>query len=636
MCGIAGLVGVDRSVAGPRVRLAIRRLAHRGPDGQGWYERDGAVLGMCRLAIIDLAGGDQPIYNEDRSIVVVCNGELYNYVERFPELERRGHRLQSRSDVNLIPHLYEERGRDAFAPIRGMFAAAIWDEPRQRLTLARDRVGKKPLFYAPVREGLAFASELPALLLLLDRVPGLSPAALSDYLQLGCIPHPETVYEGVFALPPGCTLSFSPGDTPRIAPYWTPSAPPRFTGTRQDVLIELDRQLREAVALRLRSDVPIGMFLSGGIDSGLVASYAAELGAKDLLCFVVEVADQALNEAPAARRTADRLGLPIETIPLHIAPLEAIEAVALLYGQPYGDSSAVPTYFVAKAASAHRKVILNGDGGDEIFVGYRRYWAARAFATLGGMAAAVKRPLATLGARLARLTERRSRLGFLARTLRGLRLEDEERYFVWTQDLFAADDMARCFPALAGEEPLGDRLARLRGERVSCRTVRDFLRSDYRLVLVDDLLAKMDMATMAHSLEARAPFLDVPLAEFTWSLSDEALLQPTETKPLLRALARRRLPPDIARAPKRGFEVPVREWLAHELKDVVGDLLLAGDSRVAQLGEPRAVREFVAGRDAFAGNRAQAVWCLLMLELFLRAPSVATKAPPPAAAVIQA
>src|SRR3989442_1327979 len=194
---------------------------------------------MCRWAIFDPAGGDQPIYNEDRSIAVVCNGELYNYVERFPELEGRGHRLQSRSDVNLIPHLYEERGRDAFAPIRGMFAAAIWDEPRQRLTLARDRVGKKPLFYAPVRQGLAFASELPALLLLLDRVPGLSPAALSDYLQLGCIPHPETVYEGVFTLPPGCTLTFSPGETARIAPYWTPSPsssppPPCCTVSRME------------------------------------------------------------------------------------------------------------------------------------------------------------------------------------------------------------------------------------------------------------------------------------------------------------------------------------------------------------------------------------------------------------------
>lgn len=344
-----------------------------------------------------------------------------------------------------------------------------------------------------------------------------------------------------------------------------------------------------------------------------------------MLCFVVEVADPALNEVPTARQVAARLGLPIETIPLHIAPLEAIEKVSLLYGQPYGDSSAVATYFVAKAASAHRKVVLNGDGGDEVFAGYRRYWAARAFPTLRQIPPSLKAPLARLGARLAHVAERRSDLGFMARTLRGLTLGDEERYLVWTQDLLSAGDLARCFPDLAAEgPPLGERLARLRGERMSCRTVREFQRSDYRLVLVDDLLSKMDMATMAHSLEARAPLLDTPLAEFTWSLPESWLLRLTETKPLLRALARRRLPADVARAPKRGFEVPVRQWLSNELRDLVGDVLLTGDSRVAQLGEPRAVRDFVAGRDGFAGNRPQAVWCLLMLELFLRAPPPTT------------
>src|SRR5438034_1111248 len=526
MCGIAGLVGVDRSLAGARVRHAIRLLAHRGPDGVGWYDGDEAVLGMCRLAIIDLAGGDQPIYNEDRSVAVVCNGELYNYVEELPRLERRGHRLQSRSDVNLVPHLYEELGREAFTPIRGMFAVAIWDERRHRLALAR-----------------------------------------------------------------------------------------------------LDELVREAVALRLRSDVPVGMFLSGGIDSGLVASYATELGAKDLLCFVVEVADRTLNEAPAARRIAGRLGLPIETIPLEIAPLDAIETISLLYGQPFGDSSAVPTYFVARAASAHRKVVLNGDGGDEIFAGYRRYWAGLAARSLAPVPALLKRPSTMIAAALAHIAERRSRLGFAARTLRGLALPDEERYLTWTQDLFRPADLAGCFPGLAQHAPLADRLAALRGERFSCRSVREFLRSDYRLVLVDDLLSKMDIATMAHSLEARSPLLDVPLAEFTWSLPEQWLLRVSETKPLLRALGRRRLPADLVRAPKRGFEVPVRLWLAHELRDVVGDLLLAGDSRVAQLGDGQAVRAFVAGRDGFAGNRAQAVWCLLMLELFLRAPAVVSSPP---------
>jgi len=622
MCGIAGIVGVERAARGPRVRQAVRRLAHRGPDSEGWFDGETATLGTCRLAIIDLAGGDQPIYNEDRSVVVVCNGELYNYVEELPQLERRGHRLQSRSDVNLIPHLYEELGQNAFVPLRGMFAAAIWDEPRQRLTLARDRVGKKPLFYAQVSGGgLAFASEIPALLDLLDHVPNYSSAALADYLRLSFVPHPETVYEGIFALPPGCTLTFSPGETPRVTPFWTPTWPAPFSGSRADAMVELDQRLREAVALRLRSDVPIGMFLSGGIDSGLVASYAAELGARDLLCFVVEVGDKTLNEAPAARRTAVHLGLPIETIPLHIAPLDAIAAVATLYGQPFGDSSAVPTYFVAKAASAHRKVVLNGDGGDEVFAGYRRYWAARALPTLAGIAAVGGRPLRRLADAVAHVTDRRSRLGFLARTLRGAPLADEDRYLAWTQDLLDARDLTRCFPDLGTPGLVGDRLAELRDEHVSGRAARAFMHCDYRLVLVDDLLSKMDIATMAHSLEARSPLLDVPLAEFTWSLPDRWLLSATETKPLLRALARGRLAPDVARAPKRGFEVPVRQWLAHDLREVVGDLLLASDSRVAQLGVPRAVRALVSGLDDFSGNRAQAVWCLLMLELFLRAPA---------------
>ena len=623
MCGIAGLVGFPMQVARQRVKEAVHRLRHRGPDGEGWYESDDAVLGMRRLAIIDLQGGEQPIYNEERTVAVVCNGELYNYIEGFRDLTARGHRLQSASDVNLVPHYYEEAGRDCFRHLRGMFAIAIWDAPRRRLVLGRDRVGKKPLFYAGVQEGLAFASELPALLALVDHTPSHSGAALGDYIRLGFVPHPETIYEGVFALPPGYTLTFTPGAPPLVEPYWAPPAPPQFSGTRTDALAEVDPRLREAVSLRLRSDVPVGLFLSGGIDSGLVASYAVELGARDLLCFVVEVDEPRLNEAPAARRTAARLGLPVETLLLDVAPRDVVERIAVLYGQPFGDSSAVPSYHLAQAASRHRKVVLNGDGGDEIFAGYRRYHAvpaARALARLPGRA---RHPLASIARGLARVVPRRSPLGFAARVLRGLTLRNGDRYLAWTHDLLSDADLSRCFPDLAAAGPTLDRLERLRGERPSCDTVRDFLRSDYRLILPDDLLSKMDIATMANSLEARCPFLDVPLAEFSWSLPESWLIDRAQTKPLLRELARRRLPPDIATARKRGFEVPVRRWLSHELKDVVADLFLGTDSRVAGLGEPRAVRKFVLGQDEFAGNRPQAVWALLMLELFLRAPTPA-------------
>lgn len=623
MCGIAGLVGLPRHVAEARVAEALRRLAHRGPDGEGVHAEEGAVLGMRRLAIIDLAGGDQPIYNEDRRVAVVCNGELYNYVELLPELAARGHTFQSRSDVNVVAHLYEERGRDAFQPVRGMFAAAVWDARRRRLLLARDRAGKKPLFWARTGAGLAFASELPSLLALLERTPALRREALADYMRLGAVPHPESVYEGVFALPPGCTLSFEPDRDPDVAAYWTPPLPPPYAGGHAELLDELDVRLKEAVALRLRSDVPVGMFLSGGIDSGLVASYAADLGARDLLCFVVEVADPRLNEAPAAEATARRLGLPIERVPLEFAPRDIVETIALLYGQPYADSSAIPSYLVARAAARHRKVVLVGDGGDEIFAGYRRYWAGRIAPWAGAL---LRNPLGAAAARTAgRLAAglgRRSAAGFGLRTLRGLALPDAEAYLALSHDLLGVGDVARLFPDLAQTGSTVERLAELRGgERLSCDGLRAFQRSDYRHILVDGLLPKMDMATMANSLEARSPLLDVPLAEFSWSLPEKWMLRAAETKPLLRALARKRLPQDVASAPKRGFEVPVARWLAGDLREVVGDLLLSGGSHVAALGNAAAIRTFVEGKDGFAGNRPQAVWLLLMLEFFLRAPA---------------
>lgn len=620
MCGIAGVIGLDRHVASARVREALRRLVHRGPDGEGWFEDDDVVLGMRRLAIIDVAGGDQPIWNEDRSVAVICNGEIYDYVERLADLAARHHRFQSRSDVNVIPHLYEEHGRDAFAHIRGMFAAAIWDGRSRRLILARDRAGKKPLYYAPLRDGLAFASELPALLALVDRPPDLNPEALADYLRLGFVPHPETIYTGVSALPPGGTLVAGAGVAPTVTPYWRPPEPSPYRGTQREALTELDARLREAVALRLRSDVPVGMFLSGGIDSGLVAAHAAAAGARDLLCFVVEVDDPRFNEAAAARATAARLGLPVETIQLRLAPVDAVERISRLYGQPFGDASAVPTYHVAKAASGLRKVILNGDGGDEVFAGYRRYWAGRYGARLRLLPRPVRRGLANLADRVARQRGRRSAAGFAARMLRGLGADDGSRYLIWTVDLFADADLSRYFPDLPATGSITRRLGHLSGEAPSCGDLRAFLRSDFRLILPDDLLTKMDMATMANSVEARSPLLDIPLTEFAWSLPERWLLHATQTKPLLRALARRHLPAAIAAAPKRGFEVPLERWIAHDLHDAVGDLLLSPDSRVAALGQSARITALVTGRDAFAGNRANTIWCLLMLELFLRAP----------------
>ena len=627
MCGIAGVVGLPVNVAQPRVKEALRRLRHRGPDGEGWYCADGVVLGMRRLAIIDLETGDQPIFNEDRSLVALCNGEIYNYVEQFAALRSRGHRLQSGSDVNAIPHLFEEMGAQSVQELRGMFAACVWDTRRQRLTLFRDRAGKKPLYYSHRHGVLAFASELPALVALLDEAPNHSPAALAAYLPLGFVPQPATIYEGVFSLPPGGVLEHSLGEGPVIRTYWAPVAPMPFKGTRDDALARLDDQIGESVAIRLRSDVPVGLFLSGGIDSSLVAAYAVARGAKDLMCFVVEVPDESLNEAPAAKLVAQHLGLPVETIPLTFTPIEAIERIPFLYGQPFGDSSAVPSYFVAAAAARVRKVVLNGDGGDELFGGYRRYWLGRVAPWLVPLARAFRRPLRRTGVSIASLSQRRSSAGFLARALRGLGTDETGRYLIWTVDLLGDQDVRRCFPELAQEGALHELMRDLQCPPLLCHDLRSLQWTDFRVILAGDLLPKMDIATMANSVEARSPFLDASLAEFSWSLPPSWIVNLRETKPLLRTLARSRLPIGIADAPKRGFEAPVARWLREDLRDVLHDTLLSPGSRVATLGDRTTIRSLVRGEDDFAGNRPQVVWSLLMLELFLRAPGPAPAVP---------
>ncbi|MBA2687220.1 MAG: asparagine synthase (glutamine-hydrolyzing) [Gemmatimonadaceae bacterium] len=617
------MVGFPLERALPRVTEALRRLEHRGPDGVGVHESERAVLGMRRLSIIDLQGGDQPIYNEDHSVACVCNGELYNYVEAFRTLEDKRHRLQSASDINLIPHFYEEYGLDAFRELRGMFAAAVWDESRKLLTLARDRAGKKPLFYAQVGDALAFASELPALLACLDSPPPISSRAISMYLSLGFVPHPLTIYEGVFALPPATTLSFQEGGKPVIRQYWSVPERSEFKGTRRDALEILDAKLTESVSLRLRSDVPVGLFLSGGIDSGLVASYAAEAGARDLLCFVVEVEDTELNEARAAELVARQLGLPIETIPLNVSPVDAIAEVPLLFGQPFADSSAVPSYFVSKAAAAHRKVVLNGDGGDEIFAGYRRYWMGRLSPLLSHLPEMINHTATSLGENLAG-RKRRSAAGFAARVLRGATRGEWDRYLTWTSDLLHPRDIAQVFPELEAGPMSESPLRQLRGYDVSTRSIDAFQKSDFRLILADDLLTKMDIATMANSLEARSPFLDIPLAEFAWSLPEQWRNKAGETKSMLRELARKRLPASISSAPKRGFEVPVKRWMETDLQPVLHDLLLAPDGRVGAYADRAKLSSFVKGTSGFPGNQAQTLWSLLMLEIFLRAPTPAT------------
>ncbi|MFN0179405.1 MAG: asparagine synthase (glutamine-hydrolyzing) [Gemmatimonadales bacterium] len=613
MCGIAGSVGAPSSEMEGRLEVALGRLAHRGPDGSGIHRSPGALLGMRRLAIIDVAGGGQPIYNEDGSIAVVCNGEIYNYREEMDRLARLGHKFQSKSDVNVVPHGYEAEEGEAVHRWRGMFAVALWDDRRDRLVLWRDRVGKKPLYYWRSGSKLVFASELPALLALLDEPPAVDPAAVGMYLRYGYVPHPQTVYQGVAALPPGSMLTFDREGRLDLTRYWRRGrSPVPVPGDRNGAIQAIDEMIVEATRLRLRSDVPVGLFLSGGVDSGLVAAAAVRAGARDLVAFTVAVDDATLDESAAAEATGRHLGLDVERIELSLAPRDLVGRVATMYGQPFADSSAVPSYAVARAARRLRTVVLNGDGGDEVFAGYRRYQLGR-WSRAGALAGRVGAPaLRGLAAALAR-GPRRSAAGFARRALRGFAAEPMARFGLWTTDLFDADSIGRCFPGLSTAAELAEFPPGYDG-------LRAMLTADYERLLPDDLLVKMDIATMANGLEARSPLLDCQLADFVWCLPDRWLLGGSDTKPLLRTLAAKYLPAAVSTAPKRGFEVPVARWLDKDLRDLSRDVLLAPDARIRAWADDTALEQLVGGELAVAGNRPQMMWAVLMLELFLRDP----------------
>ena len=616
MCGIAGVCRPDGpEPAGPGLAEALRALRHRGPDGEGTFAAPGVALGMRRLAIIDLVTGAQPVFNEDRSVVAVFNGEIYNYVELREELRQRGHTFATASDTEVLVHLYEDEGEALCSRLRGMFAFAIWDGRTRSLLLARDRFGEKPLFVAPLPGGLAFASELKGLLPLM-RAAGAAPRVreqgIYDYLSLGAVPQPDTVYEGVSAVGPGCWLRFD-GEQAREQAYWRPELEPKAVVSYAEAQEELRHTLGDAVRLRLRSDVPVGVFLSGGVDSSVVAYEAARHLGGRLRTFTVSVADDELDEAPVARRTAAALGVENVVLPLHVAPRDEVLAVARHFDQPFADPSAIPSSAVARLAREQVKVILNGDGGDEVCGGYRRYLAARTLGRIGSLPGA----RAALRAAFSRLAagRRRSAAGLLRRFGRGLSLQSGARYLVWTKDLLLDEDKQRVWrgrPQRATEDWVADRLD---GNLAAVDTQ---VAGDIGIELLSSLLVKMDMATMAASLEGRSPFLDHEVAQFALRLPVAFRVRGSRLKAVLRDAYRGRLPREVIEGRKRGFEVPLAAWLDGDLRDLVHDALLAPGARVAEYVEPAFVRAVVAGAAMRERNRAGLVYALLMLELWLR------------------
>ena len=621
MCGIAGRVNFQSGapVAADVVGRMCDLIAHRGPDGHGVY-CDGPIgFGHRRLAIIDLSpGGAQPMRTPDDAVAITFNGEIYNYLDLKAELSGKGHVFRTSSDTETILAAYREWGTACVERLDGMFAFALWDRPRQRLFVARDRAGKKPFYYRLDRDGIVFASEPKAFLAEPGFVRQADLQSVSHYLSLQYVPSPRSAFTGVTKLPPAHTLVIENGRV-SVQRYWTLSYAYQPVITDDEALDGITTHLRDAVRKRLISDVPLGAFLSGGIDSGLVVSFMAELSPR-VRTFSIGFAEQEYNELPAARLVAERYKTDHTEFVVQPHAVELLPQLVWHYGEPFGDSSALPTYVLSELTRKHVTVALNGDAGDESFAGYDRYVANE----MARRADVVPRPLRQMVAGAVGLAGRRSNSRFVRRARRVLRRLAEQpprRYAAWMMAFDAELKGRLATPALMGTatEDSADILEKVFRESDALTTLERALNVDTLTYLPDDLLVKVDIATMAHGLEGRSPLLDHHVMEYAARLPARFKVRGGEKKFLLRALARQRLPPRLLTLPKKGFGVPIDHWFKRELREFAHDVLLGTAARQRGYYNTAFVERMLAEHASGADQWHEQLWTLLMLELWFQA-----------------
>jgi asparagine synthase (glutamine-hydrolysing) len=631
MCGICGIVRTDGRAADREALAAMSAtLRHRGPDSGGEAVAGEAGLAARRLAIIDLEGGDQPIANEDGGVVVVQNGEIYNHAQLRAELERAGHVFRTpHSDTEVLVHLYEEHGPRFPERLRGMFAVAVWDARVRRLVLARDRFGIKPLYYRDAPGELSFASELKAL----RALPGLSREldldALEAFLAFNAIHGPRTIFREVRKLPPGHVLVLEDGRT-RLQRYAFDR--PVAKGAQRDepweVLAgELRDRLRDSVRAHLVADVPVGVLLSGGIDSSALAALAAQESSGPVATFSIGFAERSFSEVELARTIAQRYGTDHHELVVAPDAVELLPTIAAAFDEPFADSSALPTYLVSELAARHVKVALSGEGGDELFGGYETYVADQ-LALRGGGAARLLSPLAE------RLPSGSGRVPLdykLKRFTRAAHLPPLERHHGW-KEIFSPDARAALLaPARrGGDDPLDVYRARW-AETEGADTLARLQDVDRAIYLVDDLLVKTDRMSMAHSLELRVPFLDPVVAELALALPVAARVRGFAKKRLLRAAVEPLVGRDIARGRKKGFSIPAAAWLRGELEPFCREVL--GAERLRRQGylDPVAVERLIDEHVTRREDHSRQLWGLMSLSLWLDGLERETAGAPPAA-----
>jgi asparagine synthase (glutamine-hydrolysing) len=621
MCGIAGKLDFHGPIEEQLLARMCSVMEHRGPDSRGLHLEDGVGLGVQRLAIIDVAGGNQPVFNEDRTVAVVLNGEIYNHEELRADLIAGGHRFSSRVDTEVLAHLYEEHGDELVHRLRGMFAFAIWDRRRRRLLCARDRVGKKPLFWARHGSQLWFASTVQALFQDPALPRRVSPQAIEAFLALQYVPHPLCAFEGVSKLPPASILSVTESGA-EVRRYWRLDYRNKLEGAELPELRErLWSELRTATRLRLMSEVPLGAFLSGGIDSSAVVAAMAAESSGPVKTFSIGFPDDQFDELRYARMVAEEFATDHHEFRVEPEAMSILPTMVRHYGEPFADSSAIPSFFLAELTSRHVTVALNGDGGDESFGGYPTYSAgALVDGYRGRLPQTAVRGVAWLGRRLEEGGRGQTRRSRLARRMRVLGMPPWERHGRW-MSAFDREERARLFTPEFGRE-MGeggfDAVAEGWRQAAASNGLDRMLAVDVETYLPGDLLVKMDVATMAYSVEARSPLLDHRLMEFAAALPPELKLRDGGGKWLLKSALRELLPAEIVDRPKMGFSIPLASWLRRDLRELPVDVLLdprtvaRGYFRTAEV--ERIIREH---RDGVV-DHSHRLWALLQLELWHR------------------
>lgn len=622
MCGIAGMFEHTETMSRAERREVIERMCdrieHRGPDDEGFHIEGGVALGMRRLSIIDLVAGHQPISNEDGSIWIVFNGEIYNYREIRDDLIARGHRFQTKSDTETIVHLYEEEGEACVERLRGMFAFAIWDRRERKLFIARDRVGVKPLHYAVTSNGIIFGSEIKSLLQhpAINREVNLE--AISDFLSFGYLPDPQSAFRGINKLPAGHTLTFKDSRL-SLRQYWDFQYQETSEKEARDESYYIERLrelLAESVRLRLVSDVPLGAFLSGGIDSStVVAMMAREMG-QPVKTFSIGFAESDFDELKYARIAARHFNTDHHEFVVTPDVCGIVEEVVWHHDEPFADVSSIPTYIVSKMAREHVTVALSGDGGDELFAGYERYLVDGRRSRFERIPRFIRRNLLLKASRLM------PRGAYGKNFLRNIALDADERYIdslsyfneEKKRDLLSTEFLR----GLTGRDS-SEQFKRIYAAPSSSERVDHLLYLDSKTYLPGDIMTKVDRMSMAHSLEAREPLLDHKLIEFAQSIPARFKLRGLETKSILKRAVRGLIPDEIVDRKKQGFDVPLQKWFKEDLREMLQDTLTGSRARSRGYFKPGAVEAILDEHLRGRRDNSRHLWGLLTLELWHQA-----------------